>query len=167
MESGELGFIERIRVYPAKGEKGKELSEARLFENLGVEGDFHAAGGDHLKPNARQLTFMFAADESKNSAKGTGLCTARFKENITIKRCNAPFPSLCLGSGTRLAIGEAILEISAETKRCHEECPLFQAGERCSLAGKNLFANVLKGGIIHAGDRIEIIFHASAFFGHS
>ena len=158
MESGELGFIERIRVYPTKGEKGKELSEARLVENLGVEGDFHAADSGHIKPNARQLTLMFAADEGETAEKG--LCSARFKENITIKsclkRCNAPFSSPFLSPGMRLAIGEAIIEISAETKHCHEECPLSRAGKRCSLAGKNLFARVLKSGIIHAEDRIEI-----------
>ena len=148
MESGELGFIERIKIYPAKGEKGKEPAEARLIENLGVEGDCYAKGGD------RQVTLMFADDEDKTTEKG--LCTARFKENITIKKCNAPFSSPFFSPGTRLTIGgEAILEISAETKHCHEECPIFRAGNRCSLAGKNLFARVLKSGLIHVGDRIE------------
>ena len=152
MSNEKLGVIEKIRVYPAKGEKGKEPVEARLIENLGVEGDCYAKGGD------RQITLMFTNDEDGNKTAEKGLCAARFKENITIKR----FPTSAgdrppfLSSGTHLAIGEALLEISGETKHCHEECPLFQAGKRCSLAGLNLFARVLKSGIVHVGDRIDL-----------
>lgn len=137
-------------LYPAKGEAGKELTEARLVENSGIEGDCYAKGGE------RQITLMFADNGDESSTKEKGLCSARFKENILIKfpengkRCQSPF----LGSGARLAVGEAILEISGETKNCHEECPLFQAGKRCSLAGQNLFAKVVKSGIIHTGDGV-------------
>ena len=152
MESGKSGIIEKIKVYPAKGEKGKDLAEARLIENLGIEGDYYAKGGD------RQITLMFAEDEGGNKTAEKGLCTARFKENITIKSrpAEAEGQASFLNPGTRLAMGDAILEISGETKHCHEECPLFRAGKRCSLAGMNLFAKVIKSGLIHVGDKIEI-----------
>ena len=157
------GIIEKITIYPEKGKAGRELAEGQLLENLGLEGDFHAKPGDPLKPEPRQISLMIAGNNPPlNTAAEKGLCTGRFKENITIR-----FPELSDGeksgwaeqmeSGLRLSVGEAILEISGETKRCHEECPLFRAGGRCSLAGKNLFARVLKGGPIRPGDRIEII----------
>ena len=147
MKNVEWGRIEKIKIYPAKGEAGKDLAEVRLIENLGLEGDYYAKGGE------RQISLLFTEDSG--AVKEEGLCTSRFKENITIRRpqteCQAPF------SGIRLAAGEAMLEISGETKHCHEECPLYQAGKRCSLAGKNLFAKVIRGGIIHTGDVIERI----------
>jgi MOSC domain-containing protein YiiM len=48
------------------------------------------------------------------------------------------------------------LEITGEAKRCHEECGLYRAGKTCPLAGKSLFAKVLKSGVIRAGDGIDV-----------
>jgi len=142
------GKIENIKIYSAKGEPGKELLEARLIENMGLEGDLHAKGGE------RQISLRFAGNAKLNEAPAEkGLCTSRFRENITIL-CDAPLISF--KSGARLVIGEAILEISGETKHCHEECVLFQAGKLCSLAGLSLFAKVLKGGVIRIGDDVSI-----------
>ena len=151
MRNEELGIIERIRIFPAKGDKGIDLAEARLIENLGIEGDFHTKAGDSEKPDARQISLQFTGNgESENAQAEMGLCNRRFKGNITIKRRQTSFLA-----GTRFTAGEAVLEISGETKRCHEECPLFREGKTCSLAGTNLFARVIKGGIIRIGDRLE------------
>jgi len=169
MRNEKWGIIEKIRIFPAKGEAGIELTEGRLLENLGIEGDFHTKPGDPSKPEAKQISLMIAGNSRPlNTAGEKGLCTGRFKENITIRFPEPPGTPVHMAgeksgwyehmkSGLRLSAGEAILEISGETKRCHEECPLFQAGEHCSLAGKNLFARVLKGALIHTGDRIGII----------
>ena len=139
------GIIESIRLYPGKGEAGRELVEARLIENLGLEGDFHAKGGE------RQLSLILAETRDELMAQEErGLCFSRFKENITIR---GPEPKE-LRPGSRFKAGEALLEISGENKRCHQECSLYEAGRQCPLAGKSLFARVLKSGIIRTGDRI-------------
>ena len=139
------GTIERIRVFPSKGTAGEELTEGRLIENSGLEGDFHALGGD------RQLSLLFAETRDRVAEqKERGLCLSRFRENISV-RGMAPDG---LKAGTRLEAGEAILEISGETKYCHEECSLFQKGKGCVLAGMNLFARVIKSGVIRNGNRI-------------
>ena len=137
------GIIERIRVYPEKGAPGTEVSEGRLIENRGLEGDFHATGGE------RQISLLFTEilDQLKD-AKEKGLCFSRFRENITVRGIGA------ITHNERLAAGDAVLELSGENKHCHEECPLFQAGKRCPLSGASLFAKVLKGGVIRAGDSI-------------
>ena len=148
------GTIERIRVYSTKGDAGKDLAEARFIEDMGLEGDFHAIGGE------RQLTLLLSdysqavgRDDSagQKEQEPMGLCVFRFKENICIRGI-APD---VLRPGMRLEAGEAVLEISGETKHCHEECALHQAGKPCSLAGRNLFAKVLKGGVVRKGDRIN------------
>ena len=141
------GTIESIKVFPAKGEAGKDLTEGRLIENLGLEGDYYAKGGD------RQLSILLAETRDELlEQREKGLCFSRFKANISIR-------GLFLASltpGVRLAAAGAILEITGETKNCHEECPLYQAGKICPLAGRSLFAKVLKGGVISVGCGIII-----------
>ena len=139
------GTIERIRIFPTKGCAGIELAEARLIENSGIEGDFRAREGE------RQLSLLSAENrEQLTGQKEKGLCFSRFRENISI-RFTGPDP---LMPGARLKAGEAALEISGETKHCHEECSLYRAGKPCPLAGLSLFAKVLKSGTLRPGDRI-------------
>ena len=142
------GIIERIRFYPEKGSLGLEMTEGRLIEGLGLEGDFHAKGGE------RQISLLVAGEPGPvTEQKEKGLCHSRFKENINIIGLA---PDL-IRPGLRLEAGDAVLEITAETKHCHEECELFEAGKSCSLAGLNLFARVLKSGVIRTGDGVEIV----------
>jgi len=149
------GIIERIRVYSAKGDAGKDLVEARFIENMGLEGDFHALGGE------RQLTLLLSDcsraasrdDSAGQKEQGPmGLCVFRFKENLSISNI-APD---ALRPSVRLELGEAVLEITGETKHCHPECELYQAGKTCSLAGQSLFAKVLKGALIRRGDTVIV-----------
>jgi len=135
-----IGVIERIRSFPEKGSKGLELAEGRLIENLGLEGDFHAKGGE------RQISILFTEPEQDEQS----FCLSRFKENIKIR---LPEPAV-VQAGTRLKLGEAVLEITEETKHCYKECSLYAEGKLCSLAGLSLFAKVLQGGTIRVGDSV-------------
>jgi MOSC domain-containing protein YiiM len=139
------GIIERIRIYPAKGSAGTELAEGRLIENFGLEGDFHA------EESEKQVSLLSAQIRETADQKNNGLCFSRFQENLTV-RCRELF-----GPGNRLVAGEAVLEITADLKHCHKECNLYKAGKRCSLAGMNLFARVLKSGIVRIGDTIDVL----------
>ena len=147
------GTIETIKVFSAKGDPGKEVTEARLIENSGLEGDFHATGGE------RQISFLFT-DDSKQMAlqKEKGLCFSRFKGNITVSlQSGKDGQVLCaIAGGTRLYCGDAVLEITSVIKHCFEECVLFNTQQTCPLAGKSLFARVLKSGTICSGSSIKI-----------
>ena len=151
-----IGVIERIRVFPEKSSPGIEEAEAELIHRLGLKGDFHAKGGE------RQISLRIVASQlMPDTASGAekGLCTTRFKENITIRECPGVsdlFTDSRLSAGKRLAIGDALLEISGETKQCYEECKLYRAGKTCSLAATVFFAKVLKSGIIRSGDAVEL-----------
>jgi MOSC domain-containing protein YiiM len=143
------GIIEKIQAFPKKGEAGTELSEARLIDNMGLEGDFHAVGG--AVSASRQISLRFTRNAQTTGTEKRGLCFNRFKENISISGITRA------ENGMRLTSGEAVLEITGETKHCHAECPLFAAGERCSLAGMSLFAKVIKGGVIKTGGKIFLL----------
>ena len=153
------GTIERIRVYPEKGAAGRDLTEGRLIEGLGLEGDFHAVGGE------RQISLLLAdIYEETMAGKEKGLCFSRFKENLFIRRrtpanpgSGETFPEFDgIRPGLELFAGEAILKITGETKHCHEECSLYRQGRQCPLAGMNLFAKVEKSGIIGIGTEIGL-----------
>ena len=154
------GTVERIRAYPKKGKIGKDLEEGRFIENSGLEGDFHADGGE------RQISLLLSGGrehiaDPKPRTEGSpladsekkGLCFSRFSENITIKGLSSP----ALKPGVRLSAGDVVLEITGETKHCHEECELYGAGKRCSFAGLNLFAKVTKSGFVRVGERVDLL----------
>jgi len=48
------GIVEKIRIFPEKGVVGVELAEVKLIKNAGLEGDYHADGGE------RQISILFA-----------------------------------------------------------------------------------------------------------
>jgi MOSC domain-containing protein YiiM len=138
------GSVVRLTRYAAKGAPGEPLQSARLRAGLGMEGDSHARGGD------RQISLLsLGARQWIDARAEQGLCFRRFKENILFDGIDSPPP------GARLRAGEAEIEISAQSKECFEECPLFSRGRSCILPGQNLFARVIRGGLLRPGDRLE------------
>ena len=141
-------IIECIRIYQVKGNTGIEKDEAHLIKNLGIDGDLHAIGGD------RQISILAAETREKIAeSKEKGLCFSRFKENFTIHGIDPR----TLKPEVQLSAGDAIIEITGETKRCHKECSLYEAGKNCPLTGMSLFAKVIKSGIIRKNDQAVII----------
>ena len=138
------GIIERIRFYPAKGKNGIDLFEGHFIKHIGLEGDYHAKGGE------RQISLLFLGNRNKIiDSKNQGLCVSRFRENVTIRGLEHA------AHGMQLVIGEVVLEITGETKNCHEGCQLFDDGKSCPLAGLNIFAKVIESGFVRVGDRVE------------
>lgn len=139
------GTIKGITCYSGKGKPGIPLQSAVLRQGEGMEGDFHI-GSD------RQLSLISNdAREWMRSQTEQGLCFARFKENLLIDG----IPMERFHCGVKLKTGDAVLEISDESKRCHPECRLFSAGRPCRLSGQGVFAKVSRGGIIKVDDTIE------------
>ena len=139
------GVIERIRAFPAKGQAGIELIGGHLVKEQGLDGDYHAKGGD------RQVSLLFTKNRQKiENSKAKGLCLTRFRENITIGGLDNA------AAGTRIMIGDAVLEITEESKSCYKECSLYTRGENCPISSLNLFARVIQSGFINTGDRVSI-----------
>ena len=140
------GIIESIKSYPAKGEAGNELAEARLIKDTGLEGDYHAKGGD------RQLSLLLTDKPGKlPEQKSKGLCSNRFRENLLLTGLSPD----ALRPGQCLCAGDAVIEITGR-KSCHDECDLYKAGKPCPLAGRCLFARVVTGGVVRRGDGVDL-----------
>lgn len=133
--------------YRAKNEPGVTLPEARLVTGLGMEGDIHQ-GGD------RQLSLLSAETRRwMESQTEKGLCFDNFRENILIEGLALDE----LAAGSLLSAGDAMLRLSAHSKRCYSECGLFSKGTCRLLSGCAAFALVERGGIVRIGDSVSVI----------
>lgn len=141
------GKVISINISEKKGTPKKKIESGVLIENFGFEGDAHA-GKWH-----RQVSLLGV--ESIEKAKldpQNGLCHGVFAENITTEGISL----FTLPVGTKLKIGECVLEISQIGKECHEGCAVSKMVGQCVMPREGVFAVVLNGGTVKAGDIIEV-----------
>jgi len=141
--------IKAVCLSEEKGTTKKVIKKGELIENFGLKGDAHA-GKWH-----RQLSLLDESSIDKMRGQGYNLNFGDFAENITTEGLENLFQ---LPIGTKLKInGEILLEITQIGKKCHHDCEIMQTIGDCVMPREGIFAVVLKGGEIKAGDKIEII----------
>ena len=137
-----------INISEKKGTPKTKINPGVLIEDFGFEGDAHA-GKWH-----RQVSLL--AKESIDKSKGLptdGLCHGVFAENITTEGIEL----FTIPVGTKLKIGECVIEISQIGKECHEGCAIQKLVGKCVMPREGIFAKVIKGGKVFEGYEIEII----------
>ena len=143
-----MASIVAINISEKKKTPKKSIPEGKLIENFGFEGDAHAGNW------RRQVSLL--AKESIEKAQGMrtdGLCHGMFAENITTEGIEL----YTLPVGTLLALGDtAVIEITQIGKECHDGCAIKELVGKCIMPKEGVFARVLAGGTVRAGDRIEI-----------
>jgi molybdenum cofactor synthesis domain-containing protein len=81
-----------------------------------------------------------------------GLVPGIFAENITTEGMD-----LChLPLGTRLEVGDAVLEVTQIGKECHHHCQVYQQVGMCAMPLEGIFTRVIKGGAVKAGTPISV-----------
>ena len=112
----------------------------------GIVGDAHA-GDWH-----RQISLL--ADESVDTMRALGLTLSpgAFAENILTRGIELK----TLPIGTRLRVGEALLEVTQIGKECHNDCEIKKTTGKCVMPTEGIFAVVLEEGRIQSGDTITI-----------
>jgi len=125
------------------GTRKQPVSSIVFIEEKGIEGDAHLGRADK-----RQVSLL-SMDEVKSSsafskalAKGVTLKPGDFAENITTK--NIILHELPIG--TKMYIGDVILEVSQIGKTCHAGCEITKLIGNCIMPTKGIFVRVLKGG---------------------
>ena len=137
-----------INISEKKGTPKTKINPGVLIEDFGFEGDAHA-GKWH-----RQVSLL--AKESIEKSKGLptgGLCHGVFAENITTEGIEL----YTIPVGTKLKVGECIIEITQIGKECHEGCAIQKLVGKCVMPREGIFASVIKGGKVYEGDEIEIL----------
>ncbi|QCX34140.1 MOSC domain-containing protein [Caloramator sp. E03] len=137
-----------INISSKKGEIKHPIGEGYFRENHGLEGDAHA-GNWH-----RQVSLLGKESIDKMKALGIeGLCTGKFAENITTEGIEL----YKLPIGTKLKIGETIMEVTQIGKECHAGCQIRNLVGDCIMPREGIFTKVLKSGYVRDGDEIEIL----------
>jgi len=89
----------------------------------------------------------------KMRALGLDVGPGDFAENLTTKGINL----VKLPIGTRLAVRDkALLEVTQIGKECHNRCAIYYQAGDCIMPKEGIFAKVISGGEIKAGDRIRV-----------
>ena len=142
------GKVVSVNLSEKKGTPKKQIDVGVLIKDFGLEGDAHA-GKWH-----RQVSLLGVESIEKAKRGPTnGLCHGVFAENITTEGIML----YTLPVGTQLAIGDCLLEISQIGKECHEGCAISKLVGQCVMPREGVFARVLKGGTVQAGDSIRVI----------
>jgi len=142
------GQVIAVCTSKTKGVPKQAVGSAKLVETHGIEGDAHA-GRWH-----RQVSLLAEESIAKMRAKGLDVGPGAFAENITTRGLDLP----SLPIGTRLGVGsEALLEVTQIGKECHSKCAVFQQVGECVMPTEGIFARVLHGGAVTAGDRIRVL----------
>lgn len=141
------GKIIAVCTSPNKGMRKKNVGSARLLNDLGLEGDAHA-GFAH-----RQVSLLALESIEKMRQVGLDVNPGDFAENITTEGLELP----TLPVGTRLKIGDSILEVSQIGKECHQRCAIYYQAGDCVMPKEGIFATVVSGDTVNVGDVIEVL----------
>ncbi|TWH49479.1 MOSC domain-containing protein [Sporomusa sp. KB1] len=141
------GKIVAVCTSKNKGERKKNVGEANLLVGLGLEGDAHA-GFQH-----RQVSLLAVESIEKMRQKGLDVHPGDFAENLTTEGINLP----ALPIGTKLKIGDVLMEVSQIGKECHNRCSIYYQAGDCVMPKEGIFAIVVTGGRVANGDTLEVI----------
>ena len=137
-----MGKVLGICVSEKRGTQKKEVNEAVLKENWGIEGDAHA-GDWH-----RQVSLLSFEKIEAFREKGADVDFGAFGENLIVEG----YDLRRLPVGTRFRIGEAVLELTQIGKECHSHCEIYKKMGDCIMPREGVFTEVVKGGRIRKGD---------------
>lgn len=142
------GSLYSICISPERGQLKREVFQANVIEDYGIENDGHA--GDW----GRQVTCLDRASVVKaNQDHDLEAGPGDFAENLTIDGIDLK----ALKIGDRLKIGESvILEITQIGKEDHPSIVTRTLGVTL-LPYEGLFCRVIKGGKIKKADPVEVI----------
>ncbi len=131
-----------------KGMKKKPVDEVVIKEYYGVVGDAHADCLTH-----RQVSLLAIESIDKMRSKGFDLNPGDFAENITTEGIDL----VSMPIGTRIKAGnEVVLEMTQIGKECHAACAIRKQVGDCIMPREGIFAKVIRGGHIKAGDAIKV-----------
>ena len=142
-----MGKVIAICTSPAKGTQKTRIEEGTFIEDFGLEGDAHA-GKWH-----RQVSLLSFEKIEEFRTKGADVAFGAFGENLIVEGYD--FKNLPVG--TRFRCGKVLLEMTQIGKECHSHCQIYQRMGECIMPREGVFAKVLHGGKIKAGDEMIVL----------
>ncbi len=144
---GAKGRLLAVCISEKTGTRKKPVPVGLLKKEHGLVGDAHAGTG-------RQVSLLADESVSKMRAEGLELHPGDFAENLTVSGIELH----TLPVGARLRVGkEVLLRITQIGKECHTDCEIRAQTGHCIMPTEGVFAEVLVGGEVMAGDEIELV----------
>ena len=142
-----MAEVVSVNISERRGTVKKPVPEIRLKLRYGIVGDAHA-GDWH-----RQISLL--AEESVDTMRALGLTldAGAFAENINTRGIELK----TLPVGTRLSIGETVLEVTQIGKQCHSDCEIRKLTGKCVMPTEGIFAVVIREGTVRPGDQVKIL----------
>lgn len=141
-----MGKVIAVCISEKRGTQKKNVGSAQFQENWGIQNDAHA-GDWH-----RQVSLLSYDKIEAFRARGAEVADGAFGENLVVSGID--FRSLPVG--TILECGGVVLEMTQIGKECHSHCEIYHKMGECIMPREGVFARVLKGGTITAGDVMEV-----------
>lgn len=123
------------------------VSRARLVAGHGIDGDAHAG------PWHRQLSLLDVAAVRELEAGGPPFPPGTFGENLRFEGVDLA----ALGPGSRLTVGACELRVTQVGKTCHTRCGVWERAGDCVMPRAGVFAEVVRGGAVAAGDGVVVV----------
>ena len=142
-----MAQVVSVNISEKKGTVKQEVPEIQLRLRHGIVGDAHA-GDWH-----RQVSLLAEESVDKMRALLPQLRPGAFAENIN----TAGIELKTLPVGTRLRLGEAVVEVTQIGKECHSDCEIKKATGKCVMPTEGIFAVVVREGTVRRGDPVEIL----------
>ena len=132
-----------------KGTRKEAVAEGVFQQDYGMAGDAHADSSTH-----RQVSLLAVESIAKMQRLGLNVGSGDFAENITSEGIDL----VSMPIGSRLQVGnETILEVTQIGKECHTKCAIYRQVGQCIMPEEGVFARVIQGGVVKAGDIIKVL----------
>lgn len=131
-----------------KGTVKQPIAEGYIAEDYGLADDAHADCNTN-----RQISLMSIESIERMRSLGYEVVPGSFAENLTTEGIEL----VSLPVGTELRVGqEVVLRVTQIGKECHTGCAIFRQVGKCIMPKEGVFARVLRGGKVKAGDDIRV-----------
>ena len=141
-----MASVIAVCISEKKGTAKHPVELIELKKRHGILGDAHA-GDWH-----RQVSLLATESVDKMRRIFPDIPVGAFAENILTEGLQLS----TLPVGTKLAVGECLLEITQIGKECHKDCAIRRQVGDCVMPREGAFAIVLTEGTIRPGDAIRI-----------
>ena len=133
-----MGEIKAICISEKRGTQKKEISQAQIITDWGIEGDAHA-GKWH-----RQISLLSMEKIEDFKRKGAEVDFGAFGENLIVEG----YDLRLLPVGTRFQIGNVVLELTQIGKECHSHCEIYKKMGDCIMPREGVFTRVDRKSVV-------------------
>ena len=142
-----MGKVLAVCTSAEKGTAKRNVGRAEFIAGHGIKNDAHAG------PWHRQVSLLSHNKIEAFRAKGAVVEDGAFGENLVVEGID--FRSLPVG--TVLECNDVVLEMTQIGKECHSHCAIYKTMGDCIMPREGVFAKVVRGGYIAAGDEMRVL----------